>query len=287
LVAGLLGCWGFFLGIYLNAPSGLQRFEADDERLVFGCLGALFTLLTLLPFDYNEDEDVHSKGAEWNWVRIQHVLLRVFGVMAGSFNLYNASAMVTEKTSGTPLETMRTFDGAKYAGPALASATYLLCVSPAPKATRVLAVTVPITILLVTLILHPAYIDASAADSTRATTAAAGAIVAVVGAMYTMVFLFTGFFPDALVASAQVLDMVNTSLAAAFGWFYWVESWTESLDPDATEWSIPVGAALGLTAARYLFHFILDRQRIAKPVAHEEDAVTSALAESGPFSASP
>lgn len=255
-----LGCWSFFIGIYFAGGTGVRRWKGDDERFAFGMLGVLFTILALLPFDplggtkTRHRNLFHRRYREGCWPTLFEYFRHVTTAAAGAFNLYNAAAMGTDKTGSI-------CDDARYAAPAIASVTYMATVLPAGHRVRAVAVSLPITALLTLLILHTDYIDSDAPTNRLAGSVVAAVVATVVGLGYITIYTITAESTryachGTAKGAARFLEILNSALAATFGWFYWHQGWSDSLDPPFEKWIIPVGVALTVTIARFVFFLL-------------------------------
>lgn len=265
-----LGLWSFFIAIYVAGGENLRRWKGDDERFIFGMLGVFFTVDALLPVDPRgtrtplnlfKPSSPANKTNYDAWT-VLNFLRRLLNVAAGAFNLYNAAAMSTEKTLSLQSSPGGCAD-TRYVAPAIASITYMAAVLPAGERARAVAVSLPISALLTLLFLHTGYIDGSSRVNRFTWSVVFAVLAGVFFVVYSTMYLLTMTHQKQCHKPAKrvarFLEVLNPALAATFGWFYWYDGWSASLDPPFEKYIIPLSIALVLTVFRFVFFAILSK----------------------------
>ena len=160
LLFGLAGIWSFQFAVYTANTTGLSDMYHDKERLAFGLVGAVFTILVIMPIDPGlfipkkyrnknvflsqkqvdeEDPGCCSKatGVVYSYFTF------FFSLLAGSVNVFNASAMGTEKIAATPNTEARHFS------PGVAALLYMTILLATHKDAREIASSLPVAPTLV------------------------------------------------------------------------------------------------------------------------------------------
>lgn len=272
LLVALVSGWCFMLAVYTTKTAGLADMHEDTERLVFGMLGMVFTVLVIMPIDpqllipkdkrginifrTQKQVDGGEAGCCNKAIDVMYSYFTFFfSIAAGCFNMYNASAMGTEKTSNASCS------DARYVAPAITAMTYFICNVSVHRHSRSMAAALPTTAITVLLILHTSDVDDKDDKAPFSGAVVAATLLGCVGGFFGLFYTLAriadcsgerkrhkGGAYTVVKNGLRFLDLWNPALAAAFGWYYWIKGW--QLDPPFTDWAGPFFAALGMAFLR-------------------------------------
>lgn len=256
------------LAVYTNKTAGLADMHEDTERLVFGMLGMVFTVLVIMPIDpqllipkdkrginifrTQKQVDGGEAGCCNKAIDVMYSYFTFFfSILAGCFNMYNASAMGTEKTSNASCS------DARYVAPAITAMTYFICNLSVHRHSRSMHAALPTAAVTMLLVLHTSDVDDKSDKVPFTFSVIAATVLGGAGAFFGFFYMFAHIadcegrkskLHSTVKNCLRFLDLWNPALAAAFGWYYWIKGW--QLDPPFTDWAGPFFAALGMAFLR-------------------------------------